>query len=80
MPLPSIPLTLAAARLDCPALHYRSATRCGDGDPLPVIDSRMPVPQHRLGLWRPGALLPLLAGRCVHPRLAREALWCGDPQ
>jgi hypothetical protein len=57
-------------------LSYRSATRYGDGNPLAVIDSEMPNIEGRLGLWRPGAPLPLPAGACPHPRLVRTELWC----
>jgi hypothetical protein len=57
-------------------LRYRSATRYGDGNPLAVIDSEMPNIEARLGLWRPGAPLPLPAGACPKPRLVKTALWC----
>ena len=57
-------------------LRYRSATRYGDDNPLPVIDSEMPNIQQRLGLWRPGQPLPLPAGRCPKPRLVKMELWC----
>lgn len=57
-------------------MRYRSATRYGDGNPLAVIDSEMPNIQRRLGLWRPGAPLPLPAGACPKPRLAHMELWC----
>ncbi len=59
------------------ALRYRSATRYGDGNALPVIDSEMPNIQQRLGVWRPGLPLPLPAGPCARPRLVRTELWCG---
>ncbi len=59
------------------ALRYRSATRYGDGNALRVIDSEMPNIQRRLGVWRPGAPLPLPGGPCPRPRLVREELWCG---
>lgn len=57
-------------------LRYRSATRYNDGNPLAVIDSEMPNIERRLGLWRPGAALPLPAGKCPKPRLVRMELWC----
>ena len=57
-------------------LRYRSATRYGDGNRLSVIDSEMANIQRRLGLWRPGAPLPLPAGRCATPHLIRMELWC----
>lgn len=57
-------------------LRYRSATRYGDGNPLAVIDSEMPNMAQRLGLWNPGALLPLPAGACPSPHLVGLALWC----
>jgi len=57
-------------------LRYRSATRYGDGNPLAVIDSEMPNIWRRLGLWHPGARLPLPKGRCPRPRMVRMELWC----
>jgi hypothetical protein len=58
-------------------LRYRSATRYGDNNPMPVIDSEMPNIQGRLGLWKPGWPLPLPPDRpCPRPRLKRGALWC----
>ena len=57
-------------------LRYRSATHYGDGNPLAVIDSEMPNIEQRLGLWRPGAPLPLPAGPCPKPHLVAKALWC----
>jgi hypothetical protein len=57
-------------------LRYRSATRYGDGNPLAVIDSEMPNIQRRLGLWKPGAALPLPSGACPRPHLTRMELWC----
>jgi hypothetical protein len=57
-------------------LHYRSATHYGDGNPLAVIDSEMPDIEQRLGLWRPGAPLPLPAGPCPKPHLVNTVLWC----
>jgi hypothetical protein len=59
------------------ALRYRSATRYADGNPLAVIDSEMPNMAQRLGLWRPGAPLPLPARACPTPHLVKGALWCG---
>ena len=58
------------------ALRYRSATRYADGNPLAVIDSEMPAIQQRLGLWRPGAPLPLPTSKCKKPHLVRMELWC----
>ena len=58
-------------------LRYRSATRYGDGNPLAVIDSEMPNIERRLGLWKPGAPLPLPTRGCANPRLVRMELWCG---
>jgi hypothetical protein len=57
------------------ALHFRSATHYGDGNPLAVIDSEMPTIQRRLGLWRTGEPLPAPKG-CAKPRLVKMALWC----
>jgi hypothetical protein len=57
-------------------LRYRSATTYGNGNPLAVIDSEMPNIQHRLGLWKPGAPLPIPADGCTKPRLVRMELWC----
>jgi len=57
-------------------LRYRSATRYGDGNALAVIDSEMANIESRLGLWRPGAPLPLPAAPCPKPRLAGMELWC----
>ena len=57
-------------------LRYLSATRYGDGNPLAVIDSEMANIESRLGLWRPGAPLPLPAGACPKPRLVSMELWC----
>lgn len=67
---------LAAGRY-AQVLRYRSATRYGDGNPLPVIDSEMPNIQQRLGLWRAGKPLPLPARPCPRPHLVGMALWCG---
>ncbi len=58
------------------ALRYRSATHYGDGNALRVIDSEMPNIQRRLGVWRPGAPLPLPGGSCPRPHLVRMELWC----
>ncbi len=57
-------------------LSYRSATRYGDNNQMPVIDSEMPNIQRRLGLWRPGMPLPLPAHGCAKPRLIKTELWC----
>lgn len=59
-----------------PILKYRSTTRYGDGNTLAVIDSEMPNIEQRLGLWRPGAPLPLPASPCPKPHLSRMELWC----
>jgi hypothetical protein len=60
------------------ALRYRSATRYNDGNPLAVIDSETPNIERRLGLWKPGAPLPLPAGKpCLKPDLKHMELWCG---
>lgn len=40
-------------------LRYRSITRYGDGNPLPVADSETPEILKRLGLWKPGDALPI---------------------
>ena len=58
-------------------LRYRSATRYGDNNPLPVIDSDMAEIQQRLGLWHPGMSLPLPAAPCPKPHLKAMELWCG---
>lgn len=57
-------------------LRYRSATHYGDGNPLAVIDSEMANIERRLGLWHPGAPLPLPKGRCPKPHLIGMELWC----
>jgi hypothetical protein len=57
-------------------LRFRSATRYGDNNPLAVIDSDMPNIEQHLGLWRPGAPLPLPAGPCPAPHLVHMELWC----
>jgi hypothetical protein len=44
-----------------PALRYRSQTRYGDGNPLPVIDSEMPDILRRLGHWKRGDPPPIPA-------------------
>jgi hypothetical protein len=59
-------------------LRYRSATHYGDGNSLAVIDSEMPNIERRLGLWKPGSLLPLPDGKsCLKSRLKHMELWCG---
>ena len=58
-------------------LHYRSATRYGDNNPLAVINSEMPNIEQRLGVWLPGEPLPVPARGCRAPRLVRMELWCG---
>jgi len=57
-------------------LRYRSATHYGDGNPLAVIDSEMPNIEQHLGLWKPGAPLPLPAGPCPKPHLIGLEFWC----
>jgi hypothetical protein len=62
-------------------VRYPSATRYGDGNPLAVIDSEMPSIEKRLGLWKPGDLLPTPSrgsdGKpCLKPTLRRAELWC----
>jgi hypothetical protein len=57
-------------------LRYRSATHYGDGNPLAVIDSEMANIEQHLGLWKPGAPLPLPAGPCPKPQLKGGELWC----
>lgn len=57
-------------------LHYRSATRYGDGNPLAVIDAEMPNIQQHLRLWHPGQPLPLPEKGCTKPRMVKSALWC----
>ena len=59
-----------------PVLRYRSATRYGDGNQLPVIDSEMPAIRERLGLWRRGQPLPLPSDGCAKPQLRKMELWC----
>ncbi len=59
-----------------PILRYRSATRYGDGNPLPVIDSDMPELLRRLNLWKPGTPPPH-PDHCRTPHLVKGALWCG---
>lgn len=64
-------------------VEYRSHTRYGDGNPLPVIDSEMPVILQHLGLWKPGDPLPIPVlpadsniGNCDHPVLKHGEEWC----
>ena len=62
-------------------LRYASATRYGDGNPLPVIDSEMPNIERHLGLWKPGDPLPAPSGVnaryvCLKPTLRHSELWC----
>ena len=63
------------------ALRYRSATLYNDGNSLAVIDSEMPSIERRLGLWRPGMLLPTpdtSGGKpCPKPSMRHAELWCG---
>jgi hypothetical protein len=63
------------------ALRYRSATHQNDGNPLAVIDSEMPNIERRLGLWKPGDLLPSPSSAgdskpCIKPALKHSELWC----
>lgn len=57
-------------------LHYRSATRYGDGNPLAVIDAEMPNIQQHLGRWHSGQPLPLPEKGCAKPHMVKGALWC----
>ena len=69
--------TLTPGRAYKEVLRYRSATRYGDGNPLSVIDSEMANIEQRLGLWRPGAPLPLPTRTpCLAPHLIHMELWC----
>jgi len=68
---------LGTSQRYAPVLRYRSVTRYGDGNPLPVIDSDMPETLRRLKLWAPGTPSPHPA-HCSTPRLIHGALWCGD--
>lgn len=58
------------------ALHYRSATRYGDNNPLAVVDAEMPNIFGRLGLWRSGQPLPVPTKGCARPHMVKGALWC----
>jgi len=65
-----------------PVLRYRSATLYNDGNPLAVIDSEMPDIEERLGLWKPGAPIPVPQSMsdgkpCRRPVLRHGELWCG---
>jgi hypothetical protein len=60
-------------------LRYRGSTRYGDGNPLAVIDSEMPVLLRHLGLWRSGDSLPIptsKAEECAHPVMRKGEEWC----
>lgn len=61
-------------------LRYRSATRYGDRNPLPVIDSEMPNILERLGRWKAGDPLPtpdrLPSGCSHHFSLRGGEEWC----
>jgi len=58
-------------------LRYRSATRYQGENELSVVHPELPDIMRRLGLWRPGAPLPLPVGRqCPKPGLIHGALWC----
>ena len=63
-----------------PVLRYRSVTRYGDGNDLPVIDSDMPEMLRRLKLWRAGEAIPLPDQPCPRPHLINKALWCTPPE
>ena len=71
-----------AAGVYRPILHYRSATIYGDGNPLAVVEPEMPSIEQKLGVWRPGMLLPTpeMGGGskpCRKPVLKHGELWCG---
>lgn len=60
-------------------LKYRSHTRYGDGNPLPVADSEMPAIMQRLGLWKPGDALPVplnMTSGCGRLVLRHAEEWC----
>jgi hypothetical protein len=60
-------------------LKYRSHTRYGDGNPLPVIDSEMPAIMKRLSVWGSGDALPLphnVPSGCGQLVLRHGEEWC----
>src|SRR3982750_1815685 len=57
-------------------LHYRSATRYNDGNPLAVIDSEMPNILRQLGLWRAGPPLPPPPRPGPRAPPLKSELWC----
>lgn len=57
-------------------LRYRSATRYGDGNPLPVIDSEWPNIERRLGMSAAGSFLPLRGAHCPRPHMIGMESWC----
>lgn len=60
-------------------LRYRSHTRYGDGNPLPVADSEMTAIMQRLGLWKPGDALPVppnMPSECGRLVLRHAEEWC----
>jgi len=62
-------------------LKYRSRTRYGDGNSLPVIDAEMPEILRRFGLWKPGQELPVPDIRpkgCSQLVLHKGAMWCAS--
>lgn len=60
-------------------LRYRGLTGYSDGNPLAVTDSEMPEILRRLGLWKPGDLLPVpphLPKGCRDLFMRRGEEWC----
>lgn len=60
-------------------LKYRSHTRYGDGNPLPLADSEMSEIMQRLGLWKPGDALPIplnMPSGCGPLVLRHGDEWC----
>ena len=71
----------SAAGVYQPVMRYGSSTLYNDGNPLPVIDSKMPNILARLGMWKAGQPLPMpqpIDGKvvCPKPVLKRRELWC----
>ncbi len=61
-------------------LSYRGQTSYDDGNPLPVIDSEMPVLLKRLGHWKAGDALPVptaMPAGCTRLFLRKGVEWCG---